>query len=179
MTTAPGWPNNPSDPTPWPRQKRVLDLLHRVEDFLIAVLLTATMALALLQIVQRNVMGTGIVWGDILIRIMVLWLGMAGAMAATRERKHIRIDLLTRFLTPALRRAAESLSALFAAAVCLVGGYFSLQFVLSEYAVGDLAFGRVPYWMCEAVLPLGFTVIALRYGIQFLLCARAGFKERP
>ena len=173
MTTAPGWPHNPSDPNPRsPRLKRMLDLLHRVEDLIIAVLLTATMILAFYQIIQRNVMGTGIVWGDILIRIMVLWLGMAGAMAATREHKHIRIDLLTRFLTPGLKRAADSLSLLFAAAVCLVAGYFSLQFVVSEYAAGDIAFGRVPYWMCEAILPFSFTLIALRYVIQFFLCVR-------
>ncbi len=180
MTTAPGWPHNPSDPTPQPPHlKRMLDLLHRVEDLVIAVLLTATMALAFYQIIQRNLMGTGIVWGDILVRIMVLWLGMAGAMAATREQKHIRIDLLTRFLTPGLKRVADSLSVFFAAAVCLVAGYYSLQFVRSEYAAGDMAFGSVPYWVCEAILPLGFTVIALRYGLQFFLSAGGGFEERP
>ena len=83
MNTAPGRPNNPSDVHPGSRLMRLLDILHRAEDLLIALLLTATMALALFQIVQRNIMGTGLIWGDILIRIMVLWLGMAGAMAAT------------------------------------------------------------------------------------------------
>jgi TRAP-type C4-dicarboxylate transport system permease small subunit len=157
----------------------MLELLHRVEDLVIAVLLTATMALAFYQIIQRNLWGTGIVWGDILVRIMVLWLGMAGAMAATREQKHIRIDLLTRFLAPGLKRAADSLSVLFAAAVCLVAGYFSLQFVVSEYAAGDIAFGRVPYWICAAILPFGFTIIALRYGIQFVLCVRGRSMDGP
>jgi TRAP-type C4-dicarboxylate transport system permease small subunit len=178
MNTAPGRPNNPRDIHTGSRLMRLLDILHRAEDLLIALLLTATMALALFQIVQRNIMGTGLLWGDILIRIMVLWLGMAGAMAAARERKHIRIDLLTHFLTPGLRQATESLSALFAAGVCLIAGYVSLQFVRSEYAAGDLAFGNVPYWLCETVLPLGFTVIALRYGIQFVLCARGRSMDR-
>jgi TRAP-type C4-dicarboxylate transport system permease small subunit len=151
----------------------LLDRLHRLEDLLIAALLTATMGLALYQIVLRNVMGTGIVWGDILIRILVLWLGMAGAMAATREHKHIRIDLLTRFLSPGLRRVTSSLTTLFAAVVCSMASYFSLRFVQSEFEAGDLAFGSIPYWVCEAILPLGFTVIALRYGIQFVLHLRA------
>ena len=78
----------------------MLQLIHRVEDLIIALLLTATMGLALYQIVLRNIIGTGIVWGDILIRLMVLWLGMVGAMAATRQRKHISVDLVTRFLSP-------------------------------------------------------------------------------
>jgi TRAP-type C4-dicarboxylate transport system permease small subunit len=125
------------------------------------------MGLALYQIVLRNFMDSGLVWGDVLVRILVLWLGMAGAMAATRERKHISIDLLTRFLAPDLRRVAASLTTLFAAVVCALAGYYCLQFVRSELAAGDLAFGRVPYWVCEAILPVGFAVIALRYGLQF------------
>ena len=171
MTTAPGWPAKINNPAARARLTWLLGLLYRLEDLLIAVLLTATMGLALFQIILRNVMGTGIVWGDILIRILVLWIGMAGAMAATREHKHISIDLLTRFLSPGLRRAAKSLTTLFAAAVCLAAAYFSLQFVLSEYAAGDLVFGRIPYWVCESVLPLAFTVIALRYSVQFLIHA--------
>lgn len=171
MTTVPGWPAYINDPATRSRLTRVLGRLYRLEDLLIAFLLTATMGLALFQIILRNVMGTGIVWGDVLVRILVLWIGMAGAMAATRERKHISIDLLTRFLSPGLRRVADSLTALFAAGVCLVAAYFSLQFVLSEYATGDLVFGRIPYWVCESILPLAFTVIALRYGVQFLIHA--------
>ena len=171
MTTVPGWPAKIRNPTARSRLTRVLGLIYRLEDLLIAVLLTATMGLALYQIILRNLMGTGMVWGDVLIRILVLWIGMAGAMAATRERKHISIDLLTRFMSPGMRRAAQSLTALFAAVVSMAAAYFSLQFVLSEYAAGDLVFGRIPFWLCESILPLAFTVIALRYGIQFLIHA--------
>jgi TRAP-type C4-dicarboxylate transport system permease small subunit len=169
MTTDPGSPKKAPEPAIGIGLglDRMLGLLHRVEDLLIATLLTGTMGLALFQIFLRNVMGTGIVWGDVLIRILVLWLGMAGAMAATREHKHISIDLLTRFLAPGLRRAAAIMTTFFAAVVSGVAGYVSLRFVLSEYAAGDLAFGKVPYWLCEAILPLGFAVIALRYAIQF------------
>ena len=141
--------------------------LHRLEDLLIAGLLTATMGLALYQIILRNVMGTGIVWGDVLVRLMVLWLGMAGAMVATRQRKHISIDLITRYLSSGWRRAAESMTTLFAGAVCLIAFYYSLQFVLSERAFGSLAFAQVPYWVCVSILPAAFFIIAVRYFIQF------------
>ncbi len=171
MTIEPGWPANISDPAARSRLTRALGLIYRLEDLLIAALLTGTMGLALFQIILRNVMGTGIVWGDVLVRILVLWIGMAGAMAATREGKHISIDVLTRFLSPGLRRLADSLTAFFAAGVCLAAAYFSLQFVLSEYAAGDLAFGRIPFWVCESVLPLAFAIIGLRYGVQFLIHA--------
>ncbi|MGD9330028.1 MAG: TRAP transporter small permease subunit [Desulfobacterales bacterium] len=158
------------------RLEPVLQKIHRAEDFMIALLLVATMGLALYQILLRNVMGTGIVWGDVLTRLMVLWLGMAGAMAAARERKHISVDLVTRFLPPRLRQLSQGLTTLFAAGVCLAASYFCLQFVLSEYEAGDLAFGPVPYWVCEAILPLAFLVMAVRYFIQFSLILIRGRK---
>lgn len=154
----------------------MLQLIHRVEDLIIALLLTATMGLALYQIVLRNIFGTGLVWGDILIRLMVLWLGMVGAMAATRQRKHISVDLVTRFLSPEWRRVSEGLTTFFAGSICMVAFYFCLQFVISEYESGGLAFAQVPYWVCESILPLAFFVIAVRYFIQFLLTLTPSLK---
>ena len=158
-----------TDPAVSHRLRRLQLYLHRMEDLIIAGLLLATMGLALYQIILRNVMGTGIVWADILIRLMVLWLGMAGAMVATRQRKHISVDLVTRYLSPGGRRIAESLTTLFTGVVCLIAFYTSLQFVISERAFGSLAFAQVPYWVCVSILPVAFFVIAVRYLIQFLL----------
>lgn len=154
-------------------------VVHRVEDLIIAGMLTATMGLALYQIILRNVMGTGIAWGDVLVRLMVLWLGMAGAMAATRQRKHISVDLITRYLSARWRRAAQALTTLFAGAVCLTACYHSLLFVLSERAFGSLAFAQVPYWVCVSILPAAFLVIAVRYLIQFFLTVIPGPGAAP
>jgi TRAP-type C4-dicarboxylate transport system permease small subunit len=163
-----------------PQGLRLLQLaLHKMEDLIIAGLLTATMGLALYQIILRDVMGSGIVWGDILIRLMVLWLGMAGAMVATRQRKHISVDLVTRYLSPGWRRAVESLTTLFAGAVCLVAFYTSLQFVMSERAFGSLAFAQVPYWVCVSILPVAFFIIAVRYFLQFVLILIHSPKAAP
>ncbi len=179
MIIDPDRPANMTEPTASSRLTRMLQITHRVEDMIIAVLLTATMGLALYQIVLRNVMGTGIVWGDILIRLMVLWLGMAGAMAATRQKKHISVDLVTRFLSPGGRRVSEGLTTFFAGSVCFVAFYFCLQFVKSEYEAGGLAFGTVPYWVCASILPLAFLIIALRYVIQFVLILARRPKATP
>jgi TRAP-type C4-dicarboxylate transport system permease small subunit len=176
MTIDPDRPPKVSDPKSSSRLGLMLLVIHRVEDLIIAVMLTATMGLALYQIVLRNIMGTGIIWGDILVRLMVLWLGMAGAMAATRQQKHISVDLITRFLSPAWHRVSQGLTTFFAGSVCLVAFYYCLQFVISEYEAGDLAFAQVPYWACESILPLAFFIIALRYFILFLLTLIGGLK---
>jgi TRAP-type C4-dicarboxylate transport system permease small subunit len=179
MNIAPNTPPKAVDPHAVHRLARLSAALHRLEDMLIAGLLCATLGLALYQIVLRNFLGAGIVWADTLLRILVLWLGMAGAMAATRQSGHINIDLLTRFLPGRLRRGAARLTTSFAAGVCFVAGYYSLQFVRSEFEMGGAAFAHVPIWVCEAILPVAFWVIALRYTLQLLTQFRPQTDSAP
>ena len=56
--------------------------------------------LALLQILLRNAFGFGFLWAESVLKILVLWIALLGAMVATREDHHIKIDLLERFLSP-------------------------------------------------------------------------------
>jgi TRAP-type C4-dicarboxylate transport system permease small subunit len=142
---------------------RILVFLCRVEDVILVILLSTMIGMAAFQILFRNLFEAGIVWGDILVRILVLWLGLVGAMVATRTDKHIRIDIINRYLPDGVKPFVETAVKLFSAAVCAIVSYYSLQFVLSELTHGGLAFWKVPVWVCEAIIPVSFAVIALRY----------------
>ena len=72
--------------------KKVQAFLYRVENGILAVLLLSMLAMAVLQILMRNLFETGIIWGDILVRILLLWVGLAGAMVASRQGNHISSD---------------------------------------------------------------------------------------
>jgi TRAP-type C4-dicarboxylate transport system permease small subunit len=142
---------------------RILVFLSRVEDVILVILLSTMIGMAVFQILFRNLFDAGIVWGDVLVRILVLWLGLVGAMVATRTDKHIRIDIINRYLPVGVKPIVEAAVKLFSAAVCAIVCYYSLQFVLSELTHGGLAFWRVPVWVCEAIIPVSFAIIALRY----------------
>ena len=77
--------------------RRWIDRLHRAEDGLLALLLSVMIVLAGTQILMRNLFDSGFVWIDPLLRVGVLWLGLIGATVATRNNKHIRIDLLSHY----------------------------------------------------------------------------------
>ena len=66
------------------------------EDALLVLILSSMILLAAGQIVLRNVLDIGFIWGDEALRLMVLWLAVAGAVAASRTDKHINIDVLDR-----------------------------------------------------------------------------------
>lgn len=144
-------------------------VLLRIEDGILVGLLLAILAMAVLQIVLRNVFDTGIIWGDILVRILVLWIGMMGAIVASRRGEHINIDIVTRYLPAAARSVVGGLICMLTAAVCGVASFYSFKFVAAEAEFGGMAFANVPVWLCQVIIPIGFTIIALRYillGIQ-------------
>ena len=155
-----------------PLIKKARWILLRIEDSFLVGLLLAILAMAVVQIVLRNVFDTGIIWGDILVRILVLWIGMTGAVVASRRGEHINIDIVTRYLPAAARSVAGALISMLTAVICGVASFYSFKFVAAEAEFGGLAFANVPVWLCQVIIPIGFAVIALRYillAIQNLL----------
>jgi len=143
--------------------ERAQMILYRVEDSILVGLLLLMITLAVLQIFLRNLFDTGIVWSDVLVRILVLWVGLAGAMVASRQGNHINIDILDRFLPERAKVVVSFVVEVFTAFICAIVAYYSLQFVQMEFADGGMAFAKVPVWLCEAIIPFAFVVIAIRY----------------
>jgi len=137
--------------------------LHRAEDAVLALLLGATIFLASLQILLRGVFGTGIGWIDPLVRVLVLWLGLLGALAASRTGRQITIDVVARLLPERARATVGVVTSLFTAVVSAVVAFHSARFVASELEFGSIAFSGIPAWQLASILPLAFGAIALRY----------------
>lgn len=151
-----------------PFTERAINILHHIEDGLLAVLLLAMLLLASSQIFLRNLLDVGLVWADPLLRIMVLWLGLLGALAASRDNKHITIDILTKFIPASARNLTRTFTSLFTSIVSAVIAYHSARFVLMDYDSGNVAAAGLPAWLFEIVIPVAFTLITVRYLIQFI-----------
>ena len=74
--------------------------LYLFENSLLILILSVMVFMAFLQVVLRNLFHSGILWGDIFLRHLVLWVGFIGASLATRSERHINIDILTRLMSP-------------------------------------------------------------------------------
>ena len=147
------------------RLEGAVGLLHRLEDGLLALILGLLVLLAPLQLFLRNFFDTGITWGDPLLRVLVLWVGMLGALAATRGRRQISIDVLSHVFGKRLQSGVGVVTSLFTALVCAVVAVHSARFVASEIEYQATAFAGVPVWTCEIVIPVAFGLIALRYAL--------------
>lgn len=144
-----------------------------VEDALLVGLLAAMVLLAGAQIVLRNLLGEGLVWSDQLLRIMVLWVGVLGALAASRDNNHIVIDLVPKLLPPRAKRGIEIAVFAFTAAVCALVAWHSARFVLAEYGLSQPLLGPVPGWAFQTIIPLGFALIAWRYAVYTVVATHA------
>ncbi len=138
------------------------------EDTLLVVSLTVMIVLAAGQIALRNFGEGGFVWTDELLRILVLWIALLGAVAASRDANHITIDLLTRHLRGRLLPLTRAVVSLFTAVVCGALAFYSWKFVEVEKKYGSLLLESVPAWMFELILPVGFALIGLRYALRAL-----------
>ncbi len=152
--------------------------MAHVENALLVALLASLIGLGTFQIVVRNFGSGGPAWTEELVRILVLWVAMAGAMVASRNAKHISIDLVSRLVPPRARHAIAILSSLFTAAVAALIAYYCLEFVKIEYEFGSMVLDGVDAWIVQMIMPLGFGVIAARYLCHAVSEAFAIFKEQ-
>ena len=142
---------------------RLVRLINKLEDGFLVSLLTLMVTLAVVQIVYRNLFDAGLSWADPLLRVLVLWVALAGAVIATRTDNHIRIDYFTRYFSPQFCEWMQRLVYLFCIIVCSIISWHSARFVYSEYEYQTIAFAGVPAWVTALIIPIGFGLMAIRY----------------
>jgi len=140
--------------------------LAKVETVLLVVFLGIMVVLAFTQVVLRNAFGTGLIWGDTLVRHMVLWAGFIGGALAAFEGRHISMDALTKFLSPRVRTAAEVLTNLFATVVCYYLTAASWTFLTAEMESGGEFILSLPGWVAMVIIPFGYALIMVHFALK-------------
>jgi len=146
----------------WGRTEKIID---RIEQAFLVVLLSSMILIAFLQIVLRNLFDTGLAWGDPLVRNLVLWVGFLGAALATKERKHINIDVISQWMSARGKGFTEAINCLFSSIICALLTYAALKFIKNEAQMGDITFWGIPSWIPGIILPITFGLMALRFGL--------------
>ena len=139
-----------------------------LENALLVALLGFLIVFSFAQIVLRNVFSIGVTWGDGLTRVVVLWLALLGALAASRDGRHIRMNAFVQWLPPRLQVVVGVGSDVFAAAVSAALAYFAFEFVRDARSYGDTLLGQFPAWWFESIMPVAFALIAYRFAVHAL-----------
>ena len=140
------------------------------ENVALMVLLGTMIGVAVFQIVNRQLLDGmfTLSWADELVRLIVLWLAMVGSIAACRDNKHIRIDLITHILTGSVITWIKIVVDVFAAGVCAMIGWQAYRLIQEQISWGDTVLSNVPLWLVHAIVPLAFTLISYRFVVRVL-----------
>ncbi|MCB2182858.1 MAG: TRAP transporter small permease [Desulfobulbaceae bacterium] len=137
--------------------------LKKLEEFFLCALLVGMIVLACLQIVLRDFFSGGLLWADPLLRYMVLWSGMFGAAVATREGKHIALDVVSFLIPPRLKPWLKIVIHLFSSLVAMALTYAAFLFVRNEMEFGGIMLLSIPSWGWNLVFPMAFALISFRF----------------
>jgi tripartite ATP-independent transporter DctM subunit len=135
--------------------------LAGAENAALAIAFALTVGLPLAELALRATLRIGIEGVAALVQHLTLALGMMGAAVAAREQRLLSLAPATLLTGPwgrAARFAAGALSAAVAALLALAAA----DFVAIERAAGSTLTYRIPVWLAELPLPLGFALISAR-----------------
>jgi TRAP-type C4-dicarboxylate transport system permease small subunit len=136
------------------------------ENFLIFLTLGLMIGLSFLQVLLRNFFESGILWADIFLRHLVLWVGFIGASLATRNEKHINVDILTRLVPERVVPFIKIVVDLVTVAVCIILAHASYIFLTFEIEAETIIFENIPAWYFQIIMPVGFFLIGIRFIIK-------------
>lgn len=164
-------------------RKSAFTFFARIEDTVLILILVGMVLLAFIQILLRNVFGSGLVWIDPLVRQMLLWVTLVGAMVATRDHNHITVDAVSRYLPPGrIKSAAGFICDSFATIVCALLTFSTFRVFYMEFQdpLGGHIVHGLPLWASLFTLPAAFAVMTLRFlrfSVLSLLRTIQGGKE--
>ena len=138
-------------------------LLRALENHVLVALFALLFLLSVGHILLRTAFGVTIPWADPLVRHLVMWIGLWGALIATREDRHLRIEALQPMIPSAISGPLQRILNAVSALVCGVLCWQSIRFIEQEKSYGTKAFQNVDAWPFQLVFPLVFFLMALRY----------------
>jgi len=147
---------------------RWTEVLCKLEDGILISFLLIMVGLAFVQILLRLLFSSGMIWGDVALRHLVLWVGLLGATVATRESRHINIDILPRLLTGRAKAVLAVLIDFFCTLVALILTRAGFTFMRDEFLSGTTTFLQIPSWIVAVIFPLAFLVITIHFGLNGL-----------
>jgi TRAP-type C4-dicarboxylate transport system permease small subunit len=151
--------------------KHLRNWLLQIETWLAAGSLFLLLALALLQILARNLFDAGIAAADTLTRYLVLYVTFFGAAVAVQRDRHIKIDVCCSLLSPTMLRRLYRPMQLIAGVVCA----FLADAAIRYWRDAWLYAPDHERWLVLAalVIPIGFVLLT----IQFILASLLGRDE--
>lgn len=138
--------------------------MYKAEIWIAASSLLLMLALSLIQMLVRNVYDFGFPGIEVINRNLLVMCGMMGAVIATSQMKHIKIDALTIFFSSKTNNYLRFPIALFSSLICAAMCYYSIIFCIDEWEfTPDNERWALPF---KLIYPIGFALLSLHFAFH-------------
>ena len=134
-----------------------------VEDGLIVGLIGGVVLFSVIQIVMRLFFNSGFIWADELIKMFVLWATLVASISASRENKHLKIDLISNSIPPHYFMLLQGFNALITSGICVIIAWHAFRFVALTFDFDDTVLIDTPAWIAYSIIPIAFSLMSFRY----------------
>lgn len=134
-------------------------------------LLTGVVAVTVVGVLDRFLLGFGLAWTEELARFLLVWTSFVAAAVATRHGHHFKVEFISRRFGKAGAQAIALLCLLISLAVC----WYGLRLTIFFNSQTSPALG-LPMSVVYASVPVSFAMISF-YLARTLL--RGGGRRRP
>lgn len=154
----------------------------KIETFLLTVVVIVMLVFAFLQVFLRTLVNfqiwlnetfawqldfsfQPISWGDVFNRSLVLWVGAFGAVLAVRQKQHLSLEVITKFLPHKLKMFSDVIMNVAVLLVTVALTKISWDFFQDQitYESHELLFTGFPQAYITFVFPFGFGLLAFHY----------------
>ncbi|MDO4481512.1 MAG: TRAP transporter small permease [Bacillota bacterium] len=136
---------------------------NKLEEVFLVILMALAVIIVSAQIVTRFILKTPLPWSEELARYMFIWLVWVGAAFATKERKHIRIDVVVSRLPQIGQKACAIISTIIWIGFTIFMVYISVILTSSVMTGGQTGTGSgIPMWIPYSAIPVGMALMLFR-----------------
>lgn len=136
-----------------------------IEESLLSFLLAGMTLVTFAQVVARYVFNYSFVWAVELTGVMFAWLIFIGMAYGVRVGAHIGVDAFVKLLGPRAARAVGAVATVLCIVYAVIVTYGGFLYVRKMHEVGILMQDMpVQQWIPRVILPIGFALLALRFG---------------
>jgi len=140
-----------------------------VEHVLLVLFLGTLIAMGAYQAIGRNFFNQSSVWSFEVLRYSVFFIAMTGAALSAQSKQIIRMDVLTRALSPRGRAYTRMATALFTIGACFFFAYAG--WLLREALLDEKEFEVIRPATGVLAIPIGALAIAFHLGVQTIVMA--------
>jgi TRAP-type C4-dicarboxylate transport system permease small subunit len=113
-----------------------------------------------------NIILGSVDWTESLVRLLVLWITFLGASLITKDNKHIKIDIMSAILPARWLPVRELILSLACVIITFLMIKASIGYVKTEMNFGGFIFLKLPVWVGQLIIPLGFSLLLFRFVLR-------------